>query len=429
MIKEKHYKKRRKALGKKLKSNSIAVLFSSEYKQRSNDTDFPFRQDSHFYYMSGFIEDNSVLVFVKKNKKTKTYLFLETKDPAKELWSGKRLGVDKAKEIFDFDEVHAIEYLKKFLEENIKEKNRFYYDFKTEVKRLKSLQNLFKNIRCHKDIAEIIGAMRLIKTKKEIELIKQSINITKEAHHKAIQHAKDIKFEYQLQAKIEYVFKKNGAYNDAYTSIVAGGNNANTLHYISNDKELKKGDLVLIDAGCEYKYYASDITRTFPIQRKFTKPQRDLYNLVLDTQKKIISMIAPNILRSDLQKEAVKLLTYGMCRLGIMQGKPQTLIKKESYKKYYPHGIGHWLGIDVHDMSPYKDKNNKEIPLEKGMVLTIEPGIYCEQNDKNIPKKYRGIGIRIEDNILVTKKGYKNLSKDIIKEVKEIEKLIFNKQG
>lgn len=426
MIKEKQYKKRRKAFGKKLKSNSITVLFSSEYKQRSNDTDFPFRQDSHFYYLNQFIEDNAALVFIKKNKKTKAYLFLEIKDPAKELWNGKRLGIDKAKKTFDFNNVHAIDYLKEFLIENIKEKDTLYYDFKNETKRLKSIQPLFENITCHKDISPIIGAMRLIKSKKEICIIKQSIKIAKDAHHQAMKNAKDMKFEYELQAKIEYIFKKNGAYNDAYTSIVAGGNNANTLHYINNDKELKKGNLVLIDAGCEYKYYASDITRTFPIKSKFTKPQKDLYNLVLDTQKKIIAMIAPKVLRSELQKEAVKLLTYGMCDLKILKGNPKKLIKNEAYKKYYPHGIGHWLGIDVHDMSPYKDKNNKEIPLNKGMVLTIEPGIYCEKNDKNIPKKYRGIGIRIEDNILVTKKGYKNLSKNIIKEVKDIEKLVAN---
>lgn len=428
MIKEKEYKKRRSTLGKKLSKNSVAILFSSEYKQRSNDTEYPYRQNSNFYYLTGFKEDNAVLVFVKKSKKVYTYLFVEPKDPAKELWNGKRLGVKKVKKEMLFDDVHAMNKLQIFMDEQTKEKQTLYYDFKAENKKIVQLQKTALHIPCHKNFSPLIEEMRLIKSKNEIKLLKQSIAIAKEAHHEAMKCAKDTDFEYKLQAKIEYIFKSNGAYNDAYTSIVACGNNANTLHYISNDKPLKKGSLVLIDAGCEYEYYASDITRTFPIKSKFTKPQRDLYNLVLDTQKKIISMIAPNILRSDLQKEAVKLLTYGMCRLGIMQGKPQTLIKKESYKKYYPHGIGHWLGIDVHDMSPYKDKNNKEIPLKKGMVLTIEPGIYCKKNDKNIPKKYRGIGIRIEDNIVVTKKGYKNLSKDIIKEVQDIEKLIFNRE-
>jgi len=229
-----------------------------------------------------------------------------------------------------------------------------------------------------------------------------------------------LQYEYELQANIEYIFKKNGAYSDAYTSIVACGNSANTLHYINNDKKLIQGELILIDAGCEYEYYASDITRTIPVNAKFTKAQAEIYEMVLDVQKKIISMIKPNILRSSLQKKSEELLCQGMIDLGILQGEPKALLKEKAHKKYYPHGIGHWMGLDVHDECPYKKLNGKEIPLTPGMVMTIEPGIYLDEEDDNIPKKYRGIGIRIEDDILVTKNGYENLSKDIVKEIEDV---------
>ncbi|MCK4874641.1 MAG: Xaa-Pro dipeptidase, partial [Sulfurimonas sp.] len=227
-------------------------------------------------------------------------------------------------------------------------------------------------------------------------------------------------------AQIEYEFKSRGAYSDAYTSIVAGGNNANTLHYIKNNKPLVDKELILIDAGSEYKHYASDITRTIPVNGKFTKPQKELYNLVLRVQLKIIKMIKPHAKRSDLQKKAEILLTKGMVKLGILKGNYKKLIKKQKHKKYYPHGIGHWMGLDVHDPAPYINYEDNEIALQKGMVLTIEPGLYINENDNSVPKKYRGIGIRIEDDILVTKDGYENLSSGIAKTVKEVENISLN---
>ena len=273
----------------------------------------------------------------------------------------------------------------------------------------------------HENILYIICELRLVKSPAEIRLIKESVAITKKAHHRAMKANKTEKKEYELLAQIEYEFKSGGAYSDAYTSIVAGGNNANTLHYIKNNKPLADKELILIDAGSEYKHYASDITRTIPVNGKFTKPQKELYNLVLDTQLKIIKMIKPHAKRSDLQKKAEILLTKGMVKLGILKGNYKKLIKKQKHKKYYPHGIGHWMGIDVHDEAPYKTNEDKEIPLIKGMVMTIEPGIYIDKNDASVPKKYRGIGIRIEDDVLVTKDGFKNLSKGIVKEISDIE--------
>jgi len=420
MISEKEYKQRREDLADSLSKNSLAVICSASYKIRSNDTEYPYRQDSNFYYLTGFKEDNSTLVLIKKKKKIKTILFVAKKDKALELWTGKRVGVKKAKKRFLVDEIFLSDEFDAKIKEYISESKSIYFDFSRDNQNIKKY---VKNLYSYKNIAKKIGMMRLIKSEAEIALIKKAISITKEAHHKVMKMDKVSKNERQLQAELEYVFKNNMAYNDAYTSIVAGGNSANTLHYITNDKPLIDGDLILIDAGCEYEYYASDITRTIPVNSKFSQAQKDIYNFVLEVEEKIISMIKPTVLRSDLHKKSEELLVDGMIKLGILKGKTKNIIKKQKHKKYYPHGIGHWMGLDVHDDCPYKDKKGNEIALESGMVLTIEPALYFDKSDKAIPKKYRGIGIRIEDDILVTKDGYENLSMDIVKSIKDIENI------
>ena len=423
MIEEKEYEKRRKKLASKLKSGSLALLCSAESKIRSNDTEYPYRQNSNFYYLTGFKEENSALLLVKGKKKFQTILFVQPKNPQRELWNGEVLGVKKAKKRFRVDAVHSIEELETILKKSMEGKSDVYYEFKEKTKPLHLLQELSKNGYSRHNLAKIVEKMRLQKSKSEIALIKEGMKITKEAHHHAMCVPKAGMREYALQAEFEYIFTKRGAYSDAYTTIVAGGNNANTLHYIKNDKKLRSGDLVLIDAGCEYNYYATDITRTIPVNGKFSKAQKELYALVLDVEKTIIEMVRPGVLRSDLQKKAERMLCEGMVRLGILKGSVKKLLKKQKHKKYFPHGIGHYMGIDVHDPCPYKTKKGKEIPLQEGMVLTIEPGLYLPKEDKKIPKKYRGIGIRIEDDILVTKKGFENLSADIVKEIEDIEAL------
>lgn len=421
MISQKEYLSRRNKFAKSLKSNSIAVLFSAKMQQRSNDTEYPYRQDSNFYYLSGFKEDNAAIVIVKEHSEYKSYLFVQKKDEKLELWTGKRLGEKKAKKSLGFDEVYIIDEFEKHLLTFKKEKNNLYFSFSMDDKRVENLQVKCKNINAHIDINYSLGMARLIKSKAEISLIKRAIEITKEAHHIAMSKAKNLTYEYELQAEIEYVFKKNGAYSDAYTSIVACGNSANTLHYISNDKKLKNNELILIDAGCEYEYYSSDITRSIPVNGKFTEAQKELYQMILDVEIEIIKMIKPEILRTSLQEKSEELLCEGLISLGILKGSLKKLLKKKAHKKYYPHGIGHWMGLDVHDMSPYKSLDSKELPLKAGMVMTIEPGIYIDKDDKSVPKKYRGIGIRIEDDILVTKDGCENLSREIKKEISEIE--------
>jgi Xaa-Pro aminopeptidase len=422
MISQKEYKKRRSLLAKKLCVNSVAVLFSAKYKTRSNDTEYPFRQESNFYYLSGFKEDNAALVFVKTKSRTQTFLFVQKKDAALELWNGKRVGEIAAKKEFDVDEVYVSDDFSQKVEEFLKEKTTLYFDFNSKDERVAALKTQGKTIHSHKDIMSEVAFMRLIKSPAEIMIIQKALEITQEAHHKAMSLQKVDKKEYELQAEIEYIFKKNGAYSDAYTSIVACANAANTLHYVENTQPLVNGALILIDAGCEYDYYASDITRTIPVNGKFSKAQKELYEMVLKVELQIIKMVKPQVKRSELQTKAVELLCAGMLRLGILKGSLEKNIKKEKYKKYYPHGIGHWMGIDVHDQCPYKYENGDEIPLMSGMVMTIEPGIYIDKEDKKVPKKYRGIGIRIEDDILVTKAGHENLSRNIAKSVKDIQK-------
>ncbi len=423
MIQEKEYAKRRARLASLLQPNSIALLCSAEPKIRSNDTEYPYRQNSNFYYLTGFTEPDAALVIIKGKKSFQTYLFVQPKDPQKELWNGSVLGVKKAKKRFLVDAVHSIEHLEAFLQKESEARSEFYYEFAQSTKAVQKVQQLSQKSYTRHNLTKPIERLRLQKSPSEIALIKKGMEITKEAHHHAMQLAKEGMMEYELQAEFEYIFTKRGAYSDAYTTIVAGGNNANTLHYIKNDQKLEAGELILIDAGCEYSYYATDITRTIPVSGKFSDAQRELYSLVLDVEKTIISMIKPGVMRSDLQKVAERMLCEGMVRLGILQGSVKKLLKKKKHKKYFPHGIGHYMGIDVHDSCPYKTKKGKEIPLKPGMVLTIEPGLYLPKDDKKIPKKYRGTGIRIEDDILVTKEGCENLSADIAKEIEEIETL------
>ena len=415
MISEVEYKNRREKLANFISKNSLAVVCSASYKVRSNDTEYPYRQDSNFYYLTGFKEDNSVLVLIKKSKKVKSILFVAKKDKTLELWNGKKLGVKKAKKRFLVDEVFCIDKFNSKIKEYLADAKRLYFDFRQDSSFLDVVKNSAKNLFSYKNISKKIGMMRLIKSKAEIKLIKKAISITKEAHHKVMQMDKIGKNERQIQAELEYIFKKNMAYNDAYISIVAGGNSANTLHYIENDKPLVDGELILIDAGCEYEYYASDITRTISVNGNFSEAQKDIYKLVLEVEEKIISMIKPNVLRTDLHKKSEELLVDGMVKLGILKGKTKKIIKKQKHKAYYPHGIGHWMGLDVHDDCPYKYKNGDEIPLQAGMVLTIEPALYFDKGDKKVPKKYRGIGVRIEDDIVVTEDGFENLSSVIDK--------------
>ncbi len=431
-IDEAHFARRRKRLLEQI-DEGVILIPAATYCIRSNDTEYPFRQNSHFYYLCGFEEEGALLWLQRTKKGTKQILFVQKKDAAQELWTGTRLGVPAAKKRFRVDAVYDMEKFDKLLLKRLQGVHHLYIDLYGNKKFLQHVHSLCATL--HKDrsvrvspqsflhVNGLIERMRLIKSDAEIARIEEALRITKEAHEKVMQAARKGMMEYELQAIIEQVFTTRGAKSDAYTAIVASGNNANTLHYVANDAKLRHGDLVLIDAGCEYQMYASDITRTFPVSGTFSPPQKALYEMVLQVQTHVIKAIRPGIKRSKLQKLCETKLCEGMIALGILKGRCKTVLKKGEHKKYFPHGVGHWMGIDVHDQAPYYDEEGKELCLECGMVLTVEPGIYIDKNDKSVPKKYRGIGIRIEDNIVVTETGYRNLSKDIAKRVAEVEAL------
>ena len=431
-MKNTHFINRRKKVLAQM-SEGIALIPSGAMQTRSNDTEFPFRQESNFYYLTGFDEPDALVLLCKNAKETKTVLFLRERDPAMEMWVGKRLGVNEACKALDVDEAYDSSALDEKLPELLEDHVNLYMDSFSENAYLNTVKQVSQKLfhargvdispRNFIHLNSLLEKMRLIKEPNEIEQIKKAITITEQAHHASMAMVNSGMKEYEIQAIIEYIFKKHGSQHDAYGTIVAGGNNANTLHYVENTETLDAGDLMLIDAGCEWNYYASDITRTTPVSGKFSQPQKALYNGILEAQLKIIDMIKPGISKQALQEKSEYLLTQVMIDLGILKGFAEELIEKKEHKKYYPHGIGHWMGLDVHDTCPYKNEDGSEVVFEEGMVLTIEPAIYLPKDDMDIPEAYRGIGIRTEDDILVTSDGYENLSKAIAKTVEEIESM------
>ncbi len=425
------YKERRKEVFRQI-PRGVALIPSGRMVTRSNDTEFPFRQESNFYYLSGFDEPDCLLLLCKEAKQEKAVIFLRPRDPEMEMWVGKRLGVEAAAETLGVDEAYDIGELVEVLPKLLEGHLDIYLDtfsdnpYLQQVKKLCHTMSHQRSIdvspRNFRHLNGIVQKQRLVKEKYEVDQIKKALSITQTAHHAAMAFAAPGKKEYEIQALMEYIFKKNGSKHDAYGSIVAGGNNANTLHYIDNAQVLNEGDLMLIDAGCEWNYYASDITRTTPVNGLFSKPQQALYEGILEAQLKIIGMIKPGVSKQILQTKSELLLTQVMRDLGILKGSMDQLIETKAFKKYYPHGIGHWLGLDVHDTCPYKDEDGKDVLFEEGVVLTIEPAIYLPEDDLDIPAAYRGIGIRTEDNIVVTAKGCENLSSGIAKSVDEIQK-------
>jgi Xaa-Pro aminopeptidase len=428
---ETHFAHRRTQL-LDMMEEGVAIITSAPAQTRSNDTEYPYRQNSDFYYLCGFNEDNALLVLIKTAESTKVILFVEAYDAEHALWNGARLGVEGSRERFNVHEVHDVAAYSEMIQELLREHINLYIDLYSDSSRLSeakkaaqllhTTRGIKRHIRSIRDVTFLIRKLRLIKSPEEIETIKKAIALTAEAHHQAMRVCKSGMKEYQLQAAMNYVFLDNGASAEAYGAIVAGGNNANTLHYIDNRDELRDGELVLIDAACEWELYASDITRTFPVNGKFTDAQREVYNAVLEVQLRVIDAIKPGVKRAWLQHYSEELLCDALINLGILSGERETLMDAKEHKKYAPHGIGHWMGLDVHDPCPYVDEEGESLAFMAGMVMTIEPGLYFRVDDESVPEHYRGIGIRIEDDILVTEEGYENLSAMIVKSVEEIER-------
>jgi Xaa-Pro aminopeptidase len=419
---------------KRMPENSVAIIPSSLEATRSNDTQYRYRQSSDLLYLTGFDEPESIAVIAPSAEKKYT-LFVRPRDPEREVWDGRRAGVEGARNDFGADEAFPIEEFKEKLADLLNGAQTLYYrvgdgnpeldqTIINQIARMRSMgRRGYTPPTSIVDTATILHEMRLIKSEDEIAVMQRAADIAAEAHRIAMQEARPGLKEYEIEALIEYHFRRSGASAPAYTSIVGGGANATILHYINNDAELKDGDLLLIDAGAEYKGYASDITRTFPVNGRFTEAQRDIYDLVLEAQTACIEMVRPGVTMDELHNRSVEILTEGMVRLGLLQGEVQKLIEEEKFKQFYMHKLGHFLGLDVHDVGRYQ-VNGESRPLEPGIVITIEPGIYIAADTADIPEKYKGIGVRIEDDVLVTQEGHRVLTDKAPKDVREIEELM-----
>jgi len=415
---------------RRMSPNSVAIIPSAREATRSNDTHYRFRQDSDFFYLTGFEEPQSIAV-IKSNHYT---LFVRPRDPEREIWDGRRAGVDGAKSEFGADESFPISEFDEKLQDALDGAEVLYYrlgvnrELDDSIIGQISLMRSVNRKPIHPpqtivDPATIVHEMRVLKSSDEVELMQRAADIAAEAHCEAMKAARPGMQEYEIEALIERVFRQRGSAAPAYTSIVGAGTHATVLHYINNDGELRDGDLLLVDAGAEYKGYASDITRTYPINGKFTKPQRDIYDLVLKTQMECVEMVRPGTTHDQLKQHSIKLITEGLVELGLLQGKPEELIKEKKHEQFYMHGLGHMLGIDVHDVGRYY-YGKESRALEAGVVMTVEPGIYISPDTKNVPAEYLGIGVRIEDDVLCTENGPRVLTDKVPKLAEEIERLM-----
>ena len=397
---------------------------------RNRDSHFPYRFDSYFYYLTGFKEPEAVLVLIA-GEAPKSILFCREKDMEREIWDGFRYGPDAAKETFGFDEVYTFSQLGEMMPKLLSNQAQLFYslgaDAVWDVKVTKWLNQVKDLARTGvsapeavRDVRQLVDQQRLIKTPFEIDLMRRSADIAAVAHNRAMQITAPGKMENEIEAEFLHEFYRKGAQAPAYTSIVAGGANACTLHYNANNTKLNDGDLLLIDAGCELDGYASDITRTFPVSGKFSGPQKDLYEIVLASQLAAIEVATPNHHWNSPHEAALDVLVQGFVDIGLCKGMKEQVLENGDYRQFYMHRTGHWLGLDVHDVGDYKNKQGDWAALEAGHVLTVEPGCYVRPAD-NVPEAFWNIGIRIEDDVLITAQGNEVLSKGAIKTVADIE--------
>ena len=434
MISKKEYAARRKDLMSMMADNSIAVIAAAPEKVRSKDTLYPYKQSTNFSYLSGFSEPCSVMLLIPNRQQGECVLFCRDKDPLRETWDGLRLGPIEAKQALAFDDAFPIDDIDDILPGLLEGKSHIYYSAGKDKAFDKQLIQWVDEVTLDKesdsepcceqvDLDHLLAELRLIKSAAEIKLMRKAADISAEAHCRAMRFCQPGQYEYQLQAEIEHQFMMSGATGPAYTSIVGGGKNACILHYIENQSALKSGDLVLIDAGCEYQDYAADITRTFPVNGKFSTAQAAIYDIVLAAQTAAINCITPGVTYDQANKATIEVITQGLVELGILKGDVEQLIAEGAYREFYMHSVSHWLGMDVHDVGDYKINNQWRV-YEAGMLLTIEPGIYIAADNQNVDKKWRGIAVRIEDDILVTKAGREVLTDGVPKQRDQIESLM-----
>ena len=417
--------------------DGIAILPGANLVARNSDVDYLFRQDSDFHYLTGFDEQEAVFVLIPGREHGEALLFCRERDPVQEQWHGKITGPERAMQLYGMDDAFPISDIDDILPGLIEGKSRLYYAMGHQQEFDARVINWVNSIASsqHKgtqppgefvQLGHLVHELRLFKSKQEVEVMKFAAAITGDAHRRIMREAEPGMYEYELEAELNHAFLRGGARSPAYPSIFGSGNNANILHYIENDDVMKSGELVLVDAGAEYQCYAADVTRTFPVNGKFTKAQKEIYNIVLAAQEAAIEMVKPGNHWNQPHESVVRIICQGLLDLNLLEGTLDTIIENETYKKFYMHRTGHWLGLDVHDVGEYRIDEEWRV-FEPGMVTTIEPGIYISQDLAGVPSRYRGIGIRIEDNVLVTKTGHEVLTSGIPKTIEEIEKTMASK--
>ncbi len=410
--------------------DAVAILIGATPRTRSADTHYPFRQDSDFAYLTGFHHPNAIAVLRTDGGPPFT-LFVEPRVPAEETWTGIRPGVDGAVRDYGADEAHPRDHFLDVLPEYLEKARDLYHvlgrDSAIDAAMVKTIETLRIRSRAGKtppraiiDPRSILQEMRLIKEPGEIEIMRRAAAITAEAHEEAAMLVRGGTPEYEIAATLDFAFRRSGGNGPAYETIVGGGPNATILHYVGNDHVLEQGKMVLIDAGCELEGYASDVTRTYPIGGSFQAEGRAVYKIVLRAERAALAACKPGATLDDVHNAAVKKIVRGLVELGILSGEVPELVKAKAYKPYYMHGTSHWLGLDVHDVGAYTIEGKPRY-LEPGMVFTVEPGLYFAAEDETVEPRFRGIGVRIEDNVLITKDGAENLTAAIPTQPEEVE--------
>jgi Xaa-Pro aminopeptidase len=432
-ISKAEYARRRKHFMALMEPNSIAIIPSAREQVRSRDTRYHFRQDSDFYYLSGITEPDAVLVLIPGRRHGQFVVFCRERDSGQELWYGDRAGPEGMCKLHRADDAFPVGDIDEILPGLLEGRDRVYYSMGRSTEFDRQIMGWVNQIRGQEasgavppgeftDLDHMLHELRLFKSAAELRLMRKAAEISARAHCRAMRECRAGMYEYQLEAELQYEFAKGGARFPAYASIVGSGANACVMHYTDNSDKLRDGELVLIDAGCELAYYASDVTRTFPVNGRFTTEQRALYELVLKAQQAAIEQVKPGNHWNQPHDASVRVLTKGLVELGLLRGRVSNLIKRNAHRAFYIHRVGHWLGLDVHDVGDYRVGEQWRV-LEPGMVMTVEPGLYIPAANTKVAKRWRGIGIRIEDDVIVTDTGCEVITSGAPKTVEEIEAL------
>lgn len=430
--KEVHERRRRRFM-QAIGEDAIAILPAASEAIRSNDTEYRFRQNSDFHYLTGFPEPDAVCVLRPGHETEEYVLFVRPRDPERETWTGLRAGVEGAVERYGASAAHPLDEMEKLLPGYVNERDRLFYSFGPNhafnQRVIEWYRRGYANRLRHgkgpagiSEPREILNDMRLFKEPEELELLRRAIAISAEAHVQVMRTARPGMAEYEIEAMIDHHFRRSGAAAPAYATIVASGRNATILHYTGNESHLADGELLLVDAGAEYDFYCGDITRTIPVDARFTGRRRELYDLVLQAQLAAVEMVRPGVRVDEVHGRALEILVDGLLQLKLLEGERAQIIEKEEFKPFCMHRTSHWLGVDVHDAGAYKPGGQSRL-LEPGMVLTVEPGLYLGEHLDRIPVEWRGIGVRIEDDVLVTPSGHEVLSAAAPKAIDAIERL------